>query len=96
MTEAEMQDEVGVATAMAWTENGGEIMLVEVLLLDGKGNLQVTGQIGEIMQESAQAAHSYVKSLSREHKIDPRSMRTSIFTSISLRVQFQKMVRQPA
>ncbi len=71
MTEAEMQDEVGVATAMAWTENGGEIMLVEVLLLDGKGNLQVTGQIGEIMQESAQAAHSYVKSLSREHKIDP-------------------------
>ena len=61
-TEAEREDEVGVATALAWTENGGEIMPVEVLILDGKGNLQVTGQVGDIMQESAQAALSYVKS----------------------------------
>jgi ATP-dependent Lon protease len=61
-TEVEGEDEVGVATALAWTENGGEIMPVEVLILDGKGNLQITGQIGEIMQESAQAALSYVKS----------------------------------
>ncbi len=57
--EAERQDEVGVATAVAWTENGGEIMPVEVLLLEGKGNLQITGQIGSVMQESAQAALSY-------------------------------------
>jgi ATP-dependent Lon protease len=61
-TEAEGEDEVGVATALAWTENGGEIMPVEVLILDGKGNLQITGQLGDIMQESAQAALSYVKS----------------------------------
>jgi ATP-dependent Lon protease len=45
MTEAERADEVGVATAIAWTENGGEIMPVEVLILEGKGNLQVTGQL---------------------------------------------------
>ncbi|MEL7644807.1 MAG: endopeptidase La [Anaerolineaceae bacterium] len=59
---AEQNDEIGMATALAWTENGGEIMPVEVLVMEGKGNLQMTGQIGEIMQESAQAALSYLKS----------------------------------
>ncbi len=69
--EAERQDEVGVATAIAWTENGGEIMPVEVLLLEGKGNLQITGQVGNVMQESAQAALSYLKSRSRQLELDP-------------------------
>jgi ATP-dependent Lon protease len=69
-TEAEGKDEIGVATAIAWTENGGEIMPVEVLILDGKGNLQVTGQVGEIMQESAQAALSYMKSRSAQYDIE--------------------------
>jgi ATP-dependent Lon protease len=69
--EAEGKDEVGVATAIAWTENGGEIMPVEVLLVEGKGNLQITGQIGNVMQESAQAALSYLKSRSRELEVDP-------------------------
>jgi ATP-dependent Lon protease len=68
--EAERQDEVGVATAIAWTENGGEIMPVEVLLMDGKGNMQITGQIGNVMQESAQAALSYLKSRSNQFGID--------------------------
>ncbi len=71
LTEAEREDEVGVATAMAWTENGGDIMPVEVLILEGKGNLQVTGQIGDVMQESAQAALSYLKSRSETFDIDP-------------------------
>lgn len=69
--EAEGQDEIGVATAIAWTENGGEIMPVEVLLTEGKGNLQITGQIGNVMQESAQAALSYLKSRSRQLDLDP-------------------------
>jgi ATP-dependent Lon protease len=69
-TEAEGEDEVGVATALAWTENGGEIMPVEVLILDGKGNLQITGQIGDVMQESAQAALSYIKSRANKPDID--------------------------
>lgn len=69
--EAEGKDEVGVATAVAWTETGGEIMPVEVLLLEGKGNLQLTGQIGNVMQESAQAALSYMKSRARDFDIDP-------------------------
>lgn len=69
--EAERKNEVGVATAVAWTENGGEIMPVEILLIDGKGNLQITGQIGNVMQESAQAALSYLKSRSKEYHLDP-------------------------
>ena len=68
--EAEREDEVGVATAVAWTANGGEIMPVEVLLIEGKGNLQLTGQLGEIMQESVQAALSYLKSRAKEFKIN--------------------------
>jgi ATP-dependent Lon protease len=69
--EAERQDEVGVATAVAWTENGGEIMPVEVLLMEGKGGMQITGQIGNVMQESAQAALSFIKSRSREFQLKP-------------------------
>lgn len=68
-TEAEKKDEIGVATAVAWTESGGEIMPVEVLVFDGKGTLQVTGQIGDVMQESAQAALSYLKSKAKEFNI---------------------------
>jgi ATP-dependent Lon protease len=70
-TEAERQDEVGVATSLAWTETGGEIMSIEVAVLDGKGNLQMTGQIGEVMQESGQAALTYVKSRADRFGIDP-------------------------
>ena len=70
-SEAEMQDEIGVATAIAWTESGGDIMPVEVLILEGKGGLQITGQIGEVMQESAQAALSYMKSRSSTLDLDP-------------------------
>jgi len=71
MTEAERVDEVGVATAMAWTEYGGDIMPVEVLIVEGKGNLQITGQIGDVMQESAQAALSFLKSRVQDLDINP-------------------------
>jgi len=67
--EAEKEDEIGTAVAIAWTENGGEIMPVEVLITDGKGNLQITGQVGNVMQESAQAALSYLKSKTTDLKI---------------------------
>jgi ATP-dependent Lon protease len=60
--EAERQDEVGVVQSLAWTENGGEIMPVEVAVMEGKGGLQMTGQMGDVMQESVQAALTYVKS----------------------------------
>ncbi|GAB4540079.1 MAG: endopeptidase La [Anaerolineales bacterium] len=69
-SEAERSDEVGVATGLAWTENGGEVMPVEVAIIEGKGGLQMTGQMGEIMQESGQAALTYIKSRAAQLKID--------------------------
>ena len=59
-------DEVGVATGIAWTEAGGDLMPVEVSLMPGKGNLILTGQMGEVMQESAQAALSYTRARATE------------------------------
>ncbi len=56
------QDEIGLATGAAWTATGGEIMFVEVNLMPGKGSLTLTGQLGEVMQESAQAAVTYTRS----------------------------------
>jgi ATP-dependent Lon protease len=79
--EAEHEDEIGVATAMAWTESGGDIMPVEVLIVDGKGNLQITGQIGEVMQESAQAALSYMKS-----KADVLGVDAEIFENVDVHI----------
>jgi ATP-dependent Lon protease len=69
--EAERQDEVGVSTGVAWTENGGEIMPVEIVLFEGKGNLQITGMLGNVMQESAQAALSYLKSRCQDLGVKP-------------------------
>ena len=69
-SEAELADEVGVVTSLAWTENGGEIMPVEVAVLEGKGVLQMTGQMGDVMQESGHAALTYIKSRALQLDID--------------------------
>ena len=69
---AEKEDEIGVAMGIAWTEAGGDIMPVEVTLMEGKGSLMLTGQLGEIMQESAQAALSYARSRAKELGIGGR------------------------
>jgi ATP-dependent Lon protease len=58
----EEKDEVGLTTGLAWTEFGGELLLTEVVILPGRGKLIITGKLGEVMQESAQAAMSYVRS----------------------------------
>jgi len=63
--EAEENDEVGVATGLAWTESGGDTLSVEVVTMAGKGSLILTGQLGEVMQESAPAALSYGRSRAR-------------------------------
>lgn len=58
----EKEDQVGVATGLAWTETGGELLSIEVTVLPGQGKMTITGQLGEVMQESAQAAMSYIRS----------------------------------
>jgi ATP-dependent Lon protease len=61
-TEAEEQNEIGIATGLAWTEVGGEILVTEATLMPGKGTLMLTGKLGDVMQESARAAMSWVRS----------------------------------
>jgi ATP-dependent Lon protease len=61
-TEAEQENEVGIATGLAWTEVGGEILVTEATLMPGKGSLMLTGKLGDVMQESARAAMSWVRS----------------------------------
>jgi ATP-dependent Lon protease len=68
--EQEIIDQPGLATGLAWTEVGGEILYIEVSILKGKGNLMLTGQLGEVMKESAQAALSYCRSKTKKLKLD--------------------------
>jgi ATP-dependent Lon protease len=65
-SESSRKPEVGVATGLAWTETGGEILSVEATMMRGRGKLTLTGQLGDVMQESAQAALSYARSRAHE------------------------------
>jgi ATP-dependent Lon protease len=65
-TMAEESDEIGIATGLAWTEVGGEILVTEATLMPGKGTLMLTGKLGDVMQESARAAMSWVRSQAEE------------------------------
>ena len=71
-TERNQVPEVGVATGLAWTEFGGEILSVEATRMRGRGQLTLTGQLGEVMQESAQAAMSYIRSRAGKLGVDPQ------------------------
>jgi len=64
------KDEIGIATGLAWTSSGGEILFCEATLMPGKGNMILTGSLGEVMQESAQLALSYIKANSHRYGID--------------------------
>ena len=69
--EIESDNKIGVATGLAWTEFGGEILKIESAMMPGKGRMQITGKLGDVMQESVKAAKSYVRSKSLEFGIIP-------------------------
>ena len=64
------KDEVGVARGLAWTSVGGDTLQIEVNVMPGKGRLQLTGQMGDVMKESAQAGISYLRSIAKNYKVD--------------------------
>ncbi len=68
---AVLGEEIGMATGLAWTTYGGDLLKIEVTIFPGKNQLSLTGKLGEVMQESARAALSYIRSLSSELDIDP-------------------------
>lgn len=70
------QNQVGVVTGLAYTSFGGDTLDIEVTSYPGKGGLVLTGKLGDVMKESAQAAFSYVKAHCQEHKIDPKYIET--------------------
>ena len=67
---AEKEDEVGVATGLAWTETGGDTLIIEATLMKGKGKLLLTGKLGDVMRESAQAGLSYIRTRAAELQIE--------------------------
>jgi ATP-dependent Lon protease len=69
--EAESEDLLGVTTGLAWTEVGGELLSIEAVMLPGKGRMTITGKLGDVMQESIQAARSYVRSRAVSFGIKP-------------------------
>jgi len=73
--EAEKEDLVGMTTGLAYTETGGDLLVIEAVMIPGKGRISFTGKLGEVMQESVQAAYSYVRSRSPEFGIRPPTYR---------------------
>merc|ERR1711991_658794 len=69
--ELESQGRIGIVTGLAWTEYGGEILKIETVMMPGKGRMQITGKLGDVMQESVKAAKSFVKSKCLEYGIIP-------------------------
>jgi ATP-dependent Lon protease len=69
--ELEDEDKVGVVTGLAWTEYGGEILKIETVIMPGKGRMQITGKLGDVMQESIKAAKSFIRSKSLDYGVIP-------------------------
>lgn len=89
--QAEVENQVGVANGLAYTSVGGDTLQIEVSLSPGKGKLILTGKLGDVMKESAQAAFSFVRSKTEKLQIDANFHENMIFIFMSPKVRFQKM-----
>lgn len=80
-TIAEKKDEIGMSTGLAWTQVGGDILFIEVALMPGKGGLTLTGQLGDVMKESMQAAMSYIRS-----RADKLGLKENFFQKLDVHI----------
>jgi ATP-dependent Lon protease len=95
-SEVHEKSEVGLVTGLAWTEVGGSILTTEVQVLDGKGKLTITGQLGDVMQESAQAALSYIRGKALRSACSASSTAISTSTCMCRKAQSPKTAPPPA
>lgn len=93
---ANAEDEVGIVRGLAWTSVGGDTLQIEVNVMPGKGEIILTGQLGDVMKESAQAGISYIRSISSKYKVAEDFFENMISISIFRKGQFRKMDLQPA
>lgn len=75
---------------LAWTSVGGDTLQIEVNMMPGKGELELTGQLGDVMKESAMTGLSYIRSVSERYQIDPDVFKRMIFIFIFRRERFQR------
>lgn len=90
---ADSENRVGQVTGLAWTEVGGDLLTIETACVPGKGKLTYTGSLGEVMQESIQAALTVVRARAEKLGINPDFYENAIFTSMCLKVQRRKMAQ---
>ena len=90
---ANAADEIGIVRGLAWTSVGGDTLQIEVNVMPGKGEIMLTGQLGDVMKESARTGISYIRSVSRDYRMT--FLKNMISMYIFRRVQCPKTVRQP-
>ena len=92
----EKKDEIGMSTGLAWTEAGGDVLFIEVALMPGKGQLILTGQLGDVMKESCQAAMSYIRARARALGLETKSfIKKSMCMCMSRKAQCPKTGHRP-
>ena len=90
------EDQIGIVRGLAWTSVGGDTLQIEVNIMPGKGKLQLTGKMGDVMKESAYIGLSYVRSIANDYDVQPDFLTNMIYTFIYRKEPCQKMVLQQA